>query len=771
MKRLLPLVVLLACSLVGPAWASASRSEKPAVPSSARAATPVNRMHPRFAVLDDAGLPVRQTGRAASSERTCGACHDAGYINDHNGHWNERVKASCTACHWEGGQLPTTPDAVEPDGKLRREAIRVSSPQDANCASCHGIVHAGEEPVAVPADFESPAGAGRDYGFTLHTGSVYSPQDVASSYLNLEGKASRTYPWDVHARRLVRCVDCHFAANNPMRKDLKRTHLDFLVQDPRRIPLSEFLHRPDHRLVAATCRTCHDPMKAHEFLPYRERHLDALECQSCHIPHPMAPTAQMIDETVVRSDGAPAVVYRGLEREAGAPLNVAFSRGYRPLLLLHRNPAGEQKVGPFNAVDRWFWASARTDRAVPIETIRQAYLEGGHYATEVVAAFDTNRDGLIGASELRVDTPAKRERVASRLAALGVVDPVIRHAVALHPLQHGVLSGTQVQGDCNNCHAEDSRLGTTLPLATYTPGAGTDTTSAVIVGAEPGDGLQLVTTAAGSRIQARLPGGSRLYVFGNSHRSWANRLGFAAFLAVLLGTTIHGSLRIFARKPRAAHEVPRQRVYLYRVYERVWHWLMAISIIALMLTGLQVEFASARSILPLPLAVMIHNFFAIVLTANAFLSLFYHLTAGAIRQFIPQREGLARQVAEQARYYATGILLGQPHPSPKTAMRKLNPLQQLTYLVLLNVLFPLQVVTGTLIWGASRWPQLAAAVGGLTLVAPLHALGSWLFLAFFVLHLYLTTTGHTVFSHVRAMIDGYEELEISSPAPTGGPHA
>ena len=198
---------------------------------------------------------------------------------------------------------------------------------------------------------------------------------------------------------------------------------------------------------------------------------------------------------------------------------------------------------------------------------------------------------------------------------------------------------------------------------------------------------------------------------------------------------------------------------------------MAMSIIALMLTGLQVEFAGVRSVLPLPTAVAIHNFFAVVLTVNAFLSLFYHLTAGAIRQFIPPRDGLARQVAEQARYYAQGIFLGQPHPSPRSPDRKLNPLQQLTYLALLNVLFPFQVITGVLVWGASRWPRLAGAMDGLTVVAPLHSLGAWLFLTFFVLHLYLTTTGHTVLSHVRAMLDGYGESEPEARAEPGGSHA
>lgn len=771
MRWSLALAAMVVSLLAAPNGATAGRKEAAGVPAPPSPPTVVNSMHPRFAVLDGSGVPVRQSGRPASSERTCGSCHDVDYINGHSAHWNERVKASCVACHCMGGVLPVTAASVDVDGKLRREFVRISSPEDANCSTCHGIIHSGSDPVAIPSDFESPLDPGRNYGFTTQTGSVFSPQDVSDSRLNLEAKSAREYPWDVHARRLVRCVDCHFARNNPMRKDLQQTQLEFLLKDPRRIALSEFLHRPDHRLSAATCRDCHDPLKTHEFLPYRERHLDALACESCHIPHPMAPAAQMIDATVVREDGAPAIVYRGMERSDSTSLNATYSVGYSPLLLMRSDASGTRRVGPANAVDRWFWKSDGSDEPVPMETVRRAYLDSGRYAPAVLAAFDQDHDGAVSIAELRMDSPAKRQLIRSRLQALGVMEPVIGHVVTLYPIHHGVLAGAMVQRDCNSCHADQSRLSAGLPLATYAVTGGPSATDVSIEGAMPGDGATLVADAGRSRIDARLMGESRFYVFGNSHRAWANRFGFVAFLAALVGTAVHGMLRVLHRKPLLTHATPRQRVYLYRVYERAWHWLMALSIIALMTTGLQIEFAGEKTLIPLLTAVRIHNFFAIVLTANAFLSLFYHLTAGAIRQFIPPREGLARQVAEQARYYAKGILLGQPHPSPKTAQRKLNPLQQLTYLALLNVLFPFQVITGTLIWGASRWPELASALGGLTIVAPLHDLGSWLFLAFFVLHLYLTTTGHTVLSHVGAMVHGYEELDAVNPGPSGGVHA
>jgi thiosulfate reductase cytochrome b subunit len=38
--------------------------------------------------------------------------------------------------------------------------------------------------------------------------------------------------------------------------------------------------------------------------------------------------------------------------------------------------------------------------------------------------------------------------------------------------------------------------------------------------------------------------------------------------------------------------------------------------------------------------------------------------------------------------------------------------------------------------------------------------GGYLITAFFFIHVYLTTTGHTVFAHIKAMITGWEEVAL-----------
>jgi hypothetical protein len=41
-------------------------------------------------------------------------------------------------------------------------------------------------------------------------------------------------------------------------------------------------------------------------------------------------------------------------------------------------------------------------------------------------------------------------------------------------------------------------------------------------------------------------------------------------------------------------------------------------------------------------------------------------------------------------------------------------------------------------------------------VATIHLAGAFAILSFLIVHLYMITTGHTIFAHTRAMITGWE---------------
>ncbi|HSN13617.1 MAG TPA: cytochrome b/b6 domain-containing protein [Anaeromyxobacteraceae bacterium] len=733
-----------------------------AVPALSLAATPVNPIHPSFAPLDAAGKPAA-LAELVSSEKTCGACHDAAWIGGHSAHGKDRGAATCIQCHVDGGRLDVSAAALESSGRLRREGLRIGAPRAANCGSCHGVVSDGSAPVTLPPGLEAATAGGRTWSLTLGAGAIVAPQKMSASFLNLEGKEQLASPWDVHAAKLVDCVACHYARNDPARGEARQGKVPYVSNDPRRASTGEFLARPDHRLAKADCAGCHDASKSHGFLPYRERHMATVACQACHVQAPRGPVAEMVDATIVTRAGTPVVRWRNVERRAGEPLNAATITPFQPLLAIRTGSDGARRLTPVNLVTRYRWISRPTGAEVSAETLATALLEGGDYAPAVVETFDADHDGRLGDRELRLDSSHKTRLVAGRLAAAGVVDPVIDAVVESHPLTHGVSSREGALRDCDACHAGDSRLAQPFAVAPYVAGG---------IGPRPpsGGGLDLAGTLASTvggglelqRHAGTAPGG--LHVLGHSRQARTNFLGFLLFAAVTVGVLAHGTVRWVMRRRagvRPSAHLATEKEYVFGRYERLWHWTMAFSGIALIATGVQVHNPSWSWPVSLPVAVGLHNAFALVLIVNAGLALFHHLVTRAIRNFIPNPHGLLARALDHIEYQSRGIFNGDAHPHHPG--HKLNPLQQFTYLGLLAVLFPLQIFSGLFIWAVGHWPSL----GGLGVVAPIHNLGAWLFLTFFVMHTYLVTTGTRVGDHLRAMVTGYQTVPADAHEHTG----
>jgi thiosulfate reductase cytochrome b subunit len=161
--------------------------------------------------------------------------------------------------------------------------------------------------------------------------------------------------------------------------------------------------------------------------------------------------------------------------------------------------------------------------------------------------------------------------------------------------------------------------------------------------------------------------------------------------------------------------------------------------------------------------VTIHNVIAVILVVNALLSLFYHIATERVQEYIPRPYGFFDDAIIQAKYYISGIFKKEPHPFEKRSDSRMNPIQKATYFGILNVLLPLQILTGILMWGVQEFPAVANWLGGLPFLAPLHALVAWTFATFIVGHVYMTTTGTTPLEATRAMVTGYENVEVHQP--------
>ncbi len=672
----------------------------------------------------------------------------------------------------DGEGYAYNPEMFDVEGHVRHENTFIKAASSKNCGLCHGEVQTDITKALTYDDLDETDRV------TMRTGQVFSGQRISDSALNIKGKSELNRSWDVHLERNLQCTDCHYAINNPAYyeppEDLRP---DYLTFEPRRPDISDYLQRPIHQFargpvteqeigasVAATiqrCESCHNYKDTHDWLPYVDRHGAKLSCEACHVPQLYAPAIEQNDWTVLTKDGHGVLSYRGVEGDGNPKNPYNLIDGYNPILLPHKDQDGLSRLAPYNFITSWYWIYGDPPRPVRQADLKKAFFdEHGEYRPEIMQAFDANGDGELSQDELRIDTEQKEYAVRVQLSGLGLDSPRIHGEVLPYSLAHNVAWGEYATKECKACHSDNSRVSQPLKLASYTPGG-------VMPEFVGGSGLEatgdFVLNEHGELYYRPSTAKAGLYLPGHDRVKWIDWLGFLMLVGVFLGVFVHGGLRVYAAAHGVvAHHGPTRKVYMYTFYERLWHWTQAIAIILLILTGIVIHRPDMFGNIDLGAMVPVHNVLGFLLLFNAFFALFYFLVGERIQQFLPEPKGFFYQAIQQAMYYARGIFRGEPHPFEKDERHKMNPLQQATYLVILNILLPLQILTGILIWGAQRWPRLSDAIGGLQYIAPFHTLIAWAFAAFVIMHMYLATTGHTPTAAIEGMITGWEEVEVEN---------
>ena len=197
-----------------------------------------------------------------------------------------------------------------------------------------------------------------------------------------------------------------------------------------------------------------------------------------------------------------------------------------------------------------------------------------------------------------------------------------------------------------------------------------------------------------------------------------------------------------------------RRIMLFTRFERFWHWTQMVLIMILLFTGFGIH--GFHHLLSFKTAVSWHTGSALVLLLLWVFAIFWHLTTGTWRHYVPTTNGLLKV----AKFYAFGIFKGERHPYRKAYWRKHNPLQAISYLALKLFLFPAIWISGILYLLYSFW---GGAASGETLmwVAVIHTAFAFAIAAFVIIHVYLLTTGHSFKEHVMPMISGFDEVELS----------
>jgi len=203
----------------------------------------------------------------------------------------------------------------------------------------------------------------------------------------------------------------------------------------------------------------------------------------------------------------------------------------------------------------------------------------------------------------------------------------------------------------------------------------------------------------------------------------------------------------------------------YPFWLRVWHWSNLLLFVTLLITGVSMHYAKpGPPSVKFRADVLIHNTAGILLTLFYGLFLYGNLRLGNGRYYRFVAGDFAPGLIRQARYYLWGIFVGSPHPYPETGERKFNPLQKLSYVVVMYLPFPILIVTGWALLFPDRLPKELFGAPGIAPWALAHTYLGVLLALFMVGHAYLGTTGTTPGELFRLMWSGGTERQ--GPPPT-----
>jgi thiosulfate reductase cytochrome b subunit len=213
------------------------------------------------------------------------------------------------------------------------------------------------------------------------------------------------------------------------------------------------------------------------------------------------------------------------------------------------------------------------------------------------------------------------------------------------------------------------------------------------------------------------------------------------------------------KNPEAWIKTKDSDLYINPLPVRIWHWLNALGFVALILTGTHIRYQDKFNLMTFETAVKTHNWVAFAVMANYLVWLGFYLFSDRITNYHPElnMKKFFDKAFAQIMYYSYGIFKGEKSPHKVVPYDKFNPMQSITYQIVMLLVVPIQFATGLMMWDVKRFEGVIAVLGGLGVVNTIHVLIYIFFVSFTMIHAYMGALGHTPVTHFREMFTGYEE--------------
>lgn len=364
---------------------------------------------------------------------------------------------------------------------------------------------------------------------------------------------------------------------------------------------------------------------------------------------------------------------------------------------------------------------------------------------------DADGDGLDAQELSKLARKSSQTGRAEDMALRGRMK--VRSGVEAHQL---AIKSSAVR-NCDSCHQEGSEAFGNVTVSVSRPDGGTER--------YPADSDLLGSVVSVSDFYAI--GGTRIKLLDG-----LLILGLIGGLAIpivhlaagkLLRKRNDGIERIKAQSSQAIQTAPSEpdKVYINPLPVRIWHWINALGFVLLVLTGVQLRYLDLFQLMTFEMAVKLHNWVGFTVIGNYFVWLGYYLSSDRISNYQPvlDAQSFFRNLFLQMRYYSYGIFKGEHSPHHVQPYDKFNPMQRMTYQLVMMVAVPIQFFTGLMLWNIKGFHGWIEMMGGIRVVDTIHVLLFIFFVSFILVHAYMGALGQKRSTHFKEMLTGYEEPE------------
>jgi len=202
------------------------------------------------------------------------------------------------------------------------------------------------------------------------------------------------------------------------------------------------------------------------------------------------------------------------------------------------------------------------------------------------------------------------------------------------------------------------------------------------------------------------------------------------------------------------------KIYFCPVWLRIWHGINALGILILIITGINMQYSNPKfELINFQFTVNLHNIAGILVALNYLLFFTGNILTSNKKYYRLKLKGLLKRLTLQIGYYTSGLFKHEQPPFPLSEKRKFNPMQKVSYLIVMYFFVPGLIITGLGLLFPETIIENVYSVSGIFLTAIFHASLGFLVSIFLIVHLYVASIGKNPLNNFKSILNGYHDMD------------